>query len=56
MKQSLLNKKKQSAIPTQQDFEHDRFYYNTAEDTREALSEVRYTHQEDEEYRVSKYW
>ncbi len=44
------------ATPTQQDFEQDRFYYNTEEDFREVLSEFGYNPSSDEEQRVSKFW
>ena len=42
------------ATPTQQDFEQDRFYYNTEEDFREVLSEVCYDLGSDEEQRAGQ--
>jgi hypothetical protein len=45
-----------TATPTQQDFEQDRFYYNTEEDFREVLQDFEYDLKSDEEQRVSKFW
>ena len=48
------------ATPTQQDFEQDRFYYNTEEDTTEVLETLGYNQKHggypEEDSRVSKYW
>lgn len=39
-----------------QDYDQDRFYYNSEEDTREVLQEFGYTSDRDEEHRVKHYW
>ena len=48
------------ATPTQQDFEQDRFYYNTEEDTTEVLETLGYNQKHsgylEEDSRVSKFW